>query len=204
MSVVMPFHRKTRFALGAAAVLGSLCVVILALQKTGTLSVSTLGGNDRGPVEVVDQAAEQAPWRVRVFPAGTGGRAAPAQTKAVSKQRDAVEETVTSVYDALLLQPAAIETMGGKELGPGVGAALERSKLSPSAEISDLQTTRRHARIGIQADGGRHAAARLKITAKAQVDGDPIRFRQEITMWLERTGKRWKVVAFEGSQRQLR
>jgi hypothetical protein len=204
MSFVIPTHRKSRMLVGAAALLGILVVAILALQRSGTLPTTASSVDDRAPIEVVDQATEQAPWRVRVFPAGTGGKPGAAQMKAIKGQRDDLEGTVTAVYDALLLQPAAIKSMSGKELTPDVAAALERSKLSPSSEVEELRTTKRRARIGIQAKGARHAAARLDVTARALVDGEDVRFRQQITMWLERAGRGWKVVAFEGSQRQLR
>jgi hypothetical protein len=204
MSIVIPTHRKSRLLVGAAALVGILVVAILVLQRSDVLPTTASSADDRAPIEVVDQAVEQAPWRVRVFPAGAGGKPAAAQMRTIKRQRDALEGTVTSVYDALLLQPAAIASMSGKELTQGVASALERSKLSPSSEVEDLRTKKRRAQIGVQAKGAKHAAARLDVTATALVDGEPVRFRQQVTMWLERAGRTWTVVAFEGKQKRLR
>lgn len=203
MSIAVPTHKKSRILLGAAALLGALFLAILALRQTGTLPASAPSDSDRGPIEVVDQAPEQAPWKVRVYPAGAGTPSR-SQKKAVEGQRGSVEAAVTAVADALLLEPAAIEAMSGKELAPDAAAALARSKLSPPADMEDLQATARRVKIGIEANEARHAAARLAITAKGTLGDEPVRFRQQITMWLERSGGRWKIVAFDGSQRQLR
>lgn len=204
MSIVAPTHRISRMVVGMAAAVGLLLLTILALRVGGGLPATAPNDSDRGPIQAVDQAPEQARWKVRIFPAGTGGRPSRSQIKAINRQIDAVQGTATTVYDALLLQPAALEAMSGKEVSKEAAAALTRSKLTPPADLEDLQTTDRRARIGIRANGVRHAAARFTVTAKGVVDGSKVRFRQKVTMWLERSGGRWTVVAFDGSQRPIR
>lgn len=134
----------------------------------------------------------QAKWEVKVFPAGVG-KPTKAQKKVVSAQREPLQATVATLFDSLLLD----DRVAGGVMTKEAAKALERSKLTLPKGMTEVQTMRRVAKVGVD-DKATHAAAKVVLTFKGSVDGKVAKLRQRATLWLEREGNGWKVIAFEG------
>jgi hypothetical protein len=200
MSTMVNVQRRLWVPVAAGAV-----TVALALVLLGLLAVPTGNPADSGEVPPVaigpdGEALPQAKWQVSVFPSGIG-KPSKSQKTAVSKQRDTLRGVVADVFDALILRK---DTGRLKELAtPGAAAALQRSKLQLPKDMTEVETLRRSARVGVD-EKATHAAARVLITFKGVLDDKAVRMQQRSTLWLQKSGAGWRVIAFSGTMGRLR
>jgi hypothetical protein len=155
-------------------------------------------------VSVTDTSIPQATWEARVFPAGVLGKPSKTQKKLVKRERPKVIAAVTDVYDALILAPGKVDDLSGTALSPAAAQALRSSRLVLPDGMNDVETTKRIARIGIQVEGGRRAAAKVAVWYNGLINDKPVKVVQRSTLWLEAAGKRWLVIAFDGTQGRVR
>jgi hypothetical protein len=87
--------------------------------------------------------------------------------------------------------------------GPARGA-FRRSGAGVPEGAKEVRTLRRTARVTIQATSAKRAAASVTVIARGMVDGRDFKFRHRSELWLERTKKGWKVIAFDIDQRPMR
>lgn len=87
--------------------------------------------------------------------------------------------------------------------GPARGA-FRRSGAGVPEGAKEVRTLRRTARVTIQATTAKRAAASVTVIARGMVDGRDFKIRHRSELWLERTKKGWKVIAFDIDQRPMR
>lgn len=180
------------------AVLIALCLAVVYLEPVTPSSA-------KGAARSSDVAAlAQAPWRIRVHPAGvTGGLKTRAKTR-LSGQKAALRALVRQTYDAMFLNPQKISEVIHTRFSPEAGFALMKSKAGFPKQSTNIQTRVRRARLGIQASNARHAAGQVFIVATGITPSERIRIRHTATLWLRRVHTNWRVVAFEIDQERVR
>jgi hypothetical protein len=200
MSTMVNVQRRMWVPVVAGAV-----TVALALVLLGLLAVPTGNPSEAGKVPPVaigpdGEALPQADWKVNVFPTGVG-KPTKGQRVAVSQQRDKLRTVVADVFDALILRK---NTARLKSLAtPGAAKALGRSELQLPKDMTEVETIRRSARVGVD-EKATHAAARILITFKGMLNDKPVRMQQRSTLWLQKSGAGWRVIAFSGTMGRLR
>ncbi|HWL65839.1 MAG TPA: hypothetical protein VNP73_07685 [Actinomycetota bacterium] len=194
MSFVVPSQRRLVWPLAVA--LAAAAVTGLALYlPTRSHHVPTSPG---APAVV---AATVADWELAIYPAGSaglGGVSKKAKAR-VEAQRKPLATLIQDLYDALFLDPTKLEKAIGIHLEKTAGAALIKDAGLPKG-LDELEITTRKARVGISVAGADNAAAKVKITGVATRDGRRTGFKHESTLWLERSHKEWKVIAFDLKQ----
>ena len=201
MSTMIPGERRAWLPLAAG-----LSLLIAGIWGMLVLPRREIPSSHRSTdsVGVTDPSIPQAAWEAKVFPAGILGKPSPKLKNLVAKEREEVLTTVREVYDALLLAPGKLKGLSGNAMTPAAAAALASSKLKLPDGMNDVQTTKRTARIGIQVDNGRHAAASVSVWYRGRIKDKEVKVLQRATLWLQGDGKRWLVFAFDGTQGQVR
>lgn len=198
VSIVAPIQKRPWVAI-AIAVMVALVVTIAAavMLQPGRRLLSRGGAAAEETVPEVPQAR----WTFDTGPAGGVGKLTKQQSTALRRQRGPLRATVKSVYGALFLDPSALPAVLRSSFSPGAARSFKRARAG-IAVAGTVRTTYRGADISMQPlDGVRRAVATVAVRA-AEVDGDG-RMLHQATLWLERPGDRWKVVAFDVSQTPL-
>ena len=198
MSVIADGLKRQRLplmAILAAIVMAGL--VWLSLVETRTPSTST-GGSVAAP------GVRQPDWKIDVSVEGRLGKLTAADKAAFNKARPMVVTLVEDLYDSIFLNTASLDELVRTTFTRGAAASLKETKLGLPADAVDVEIIRRAADIGLEASGSRHAAAEVTVIAKGAVDGTPVKVRHASTLWLERQGPDWKVIAFEVTQGPLK
>ena len=201
MSTMIPGERRALLPLAAG-----LSLLVAGIWGMLVLPRREIPSSHRpsDSVSVTDPSIPQARWQANVFPAGVLGKPSPKLKNLVGKERDEVVGTVREVYDALLLAPGRLKDLRGKALSVAAADALASSELRVPEGMNDVRTTRRTASIGIQVDGGRSAAARVSVWYRGRIKDEPVTLLQRSTLWLEGEGKKWMVIAFDGTQGRVK
>lgn len=143
---------------------------------------------------------EQAPWRIKTFPVAKGGDFTKDLRKSWLRQRPKIEKVVRGVYDELFLDGRAGRGELRDDFANGSGRALLDSAAGLPRGARRVETVRRSARIGVTARRPTRAAAQVVIGVKGLRLRRSFRLRHRSTLWLERDGGRWRVIAFEIDQ----
>ena len=198
MSIAAPSRNRTWVLVAsgiAAALVGFGAVVYVNLPSDRVISPGTPVTESGTPI------VEQAPWSIEVSPAGATHRVSKAQKAAVVRQKAGVTALVQEVYDALLLERAALQKVADERFAGEAGAAFIRASKGILPAADELKLERRTARIGIDVNGARRAAARIRIRVSATKGGREAVALNTATLWLERNQKGWRVFAYEIDQR---
>lgn len=188
--------KKNRWSLLAAG------LSVLALASFWVLAAewATPGpGGATGAVRPIPQAA----WEVKAYPAPNADGISASDREAFLREKDVVVGTITSLYDALFLEPDRVERVVRSSLTPAASRALESSRMGLHAKVEDVRTTARFVRVGVQVDGGLRAAAVVRVEARALRESSPIRVWHRARLWMEKTPDGWQVVAFDAEQGRL-
>lgn len=148
----------------------------------------------------VAPASEQAPWKVKTVPAGALEKLGKPTKALVTKQGTDVERLVRNVYDAELMTPQALPKVIGNSFTPRAATSFEHARLGVPKGASDVRSTRREARIGIDAAGARSASADVTLAVTGHLEGHKVRLVQRSTLWLQRLEGHWRVVGYDVSQ----
>lgn len=188
-------------AIGAAALLAA----VIALGVVKTISDRPAGTRvvDRAPAAVIGSDGEplsQADWKVSVYPAGVGKPGKDHKAR-VTKQRDDLKKLVRSISDSLLLEGDVGELKGA--FTPAVSQRLSRSRLGLPKGMTEVQTIRRSAKIGVD-ENAAHAAARITVAYTGDMEGRRIKMLHKLDLWLQRNSNGWRVIAFSGTAGQNR
>ncbi|MDP9069637.1 MAG: hypothetical protein M3N53_15035 [Actinomycetota bacterium] len=201
MSVVAPDEDRVWVVAG---------VSIAAVLLVGLL---LLGGGDRAEPVVSHDAPgaprteklvppPQARWKITTHSAGVVEPVTKAQQRAVARQRPALSALVRRVYDALFVHPGRSRAVLRDTFTRRAAGAFRRSGAGV-ATAGVASTTLRRADIGIApTDGARLAVATVAVRAQADEPG-ATRFLHRSTLWLERSQRLWKVIAFSIDQGRL-
>jgi hypothetical protein len=126
-----------------------------------------------------------------------------ADKAAFNKARPSVATLIEDVYDGIFLEPGTLRDVVAQTFTKTAASSLPKDLGFPEG-VSDVEILRRRANVGIQARGARHAAAEITVAAKGVVNETNVRLLHDATLWLERDGSEWKVIAFEVTQRPLK
>jgi hypothetical protein len=156
---------------------------------------------DRPTVTPPTGGVEQAAWKVSFSRAGTSGKLSKRAVTRLRAQRPRLTTAVRAASDAMFLGGGAPASSYFR--GPARGA-FRRSNAGAPEGAKEVRTLRRAARVTIQATTARRAAASVTVIARGVVGGRDFKVRHRSQLWLERTKKGWKVIAFEIDQRPMR
>jgi hypothetical protein len=183
---------------GIAGALAALLLGVACSHTTGS-------AGDGTPVAMPPSAPviEQAEWRISAHPSGNIGPMSKRELRRVRAESFPLRRAVTEVYDALFLDPAARPAVLNKRFAARAARALPARSGVP-ASVEKVRTTLRKADIGIDASGARRAAAKVKIRARGIASGERFALLHRGTLWLEKKGGTWKIMAFDVRQKRLR
>jgi hypothetical protein len=149
-------------------------------------------------------AAEQASWSIRAYPAGLLAPLRKKEKARLRDQRKKLSSILREVYDALFFHPGGARRVLRRWFTARSARALLRSRVGPPSGTELLRTTKRVAVIGIDASSARRAAARVRLQARLLKDDRWLRIRHLSTLWFERSGGGWEIIAFDVDQEQVR
>ena len=156
------------------------------------------------PTATAPTAIAQAPWQIRSAPADVSARVTKAQRREVARQARRVSRVLKRVYGALFLRPETRRSVLRDHLVPHAARALHRSGAGFPAKAQRVKTVRRLARISVDPLGPRRAVVAVTLRVRGLVEGNVARVRHRATLWLQRSGGSWKVIAFELDQQPVR
>lgn len=174
----------------AAVIAASLMIAAL---RDNPVTVFSLGGIDVPP----PVAAVGPPWATAAFPVGMHRALDRNQRARFEIQRARVRTVTHDLIDALMLDPSSITAASRASMTSSAAKAIRRAIPLVPARATGVEAIRRVGRIGIQAPAFKAAAAEMKITLRAIVDGRPVKWRDNVTLWMERDGQMWRVLAFD-------
>lgn len=198
MSVIADSLKRQRLPLltiVAAAVMAGL--VWLSLAQTQLPSPST-------GVPVAAPEVKQPPWKTEVSVEGRLGKLTAADKAAFNKARPRVVGLIENLYDVIFLGTGSVDELIAASFSKEAAASLKETKLGLPANATNVKIVRRKAQIGLEASRSRHAAAEITVVAEGEVDGKEVKVQHASTLWLERDGAEWKVIAFEVKQGPLK
>ena len=198
MSVIANSLKRQRLpllALMAAAVMAGLVWLSLAQTRVSSPSSSS---------SVAAPGVTQPPWKTEVSVEGRVGKLTAADKAAFNKARPEVVALVQNLYDVIFLGSGSVDELVATSFSKEAGASLKETKLGLPDAATNVEIVRRTADIGLAASRSKHAAAQVTVVAKGEVQGSPVKVRHASTLWLERDGADWKVIAFEVTQGPLK
>jgi hypothetical protein len=176
----------------AAAVAVSVAVAVLWRHPHAT--------NTNSQPFTAAPAAEQAPWKVKGFAAGALAKVGKKDKAAVATQLSAVESLVRGVYDAQLMDPKDLPKVVQRSFTHAAATTFEKARLGVPKGATDVRSTTRHARIGVNVADTKSAAAEVTIAVVGELKGQKIRINQHSTLWMQRLEGKWQVVGYDVSQ----
>jgi hypothetical protein len=145
-------------------------------------------------------AAEQAPWVIKTFPAGAISKIGKSERELAANRADAVEGIVKDVYNAELMDPGSLPKVLDRSFTPQAAKGFAKAGLGVPKGASDVRSTTRRARIGVDVVSGRAAAADVKISLVGELKGDTVKITQRATLWMQRDQRHWRVVGYDVKQ----
>ncbi len=180
----------------------AVAIAILVIAGVAILNrpapLKTAGGGDPATDES-GPALEQAKWKFATETAGKG--ISGSEKKKALREGTQVQATIAELYEALYLDPNDLSRATDATMTPQAARSLRSSNLPLPNELRRIQTTERRGRIIFGPRDLDHAAARIAIEARAEAGKKTVRFTHQATLWLERNGKRWTVIAFDALRR---
>jgi hypothetical protein len=144
--------------------------------------------------------AEQARWDIETFPAGALSKIGKADRALVANRAAAVEGIVKDVYDAELMDPQSLPKVLDRAFTPKAAESFAKAGLGVPKGASDVRSTTRRARIGVNVLGGTAAAADVTISLVGDLKGDKLKITQHATLWMQRDQRHWRVVGYDVKQ----
>lgn len=177
-----------------AVIAGAAMVVAasIAIQALRAHPVVVSRRDAPGPLAAIDATR----WDVRVFPVGTHGGLSKPQRKRFEAQRASVTKIVRKVFGALAGEPG-LDAIVAKHFTSDAARALFKAKAALPRGTTKVELGRRAASIGIQGTPPRAAAARVKVSGAAEIEGRSYRWSDRATLWMQRGKSGWRVVAFD-------
>lgn len=174
---------------GLGVVLLIAAVALLLLMNPGNK-----GGRRGGSL---GEGLPQAQWKFTSFPiAGQKG-------KLPGEQEKALEKLIRRWSDAVYLFPGDLRRSTQRYFTTPAANAFRASDVGLPKGAREVQTRRRAARIWIDIDGARRAAAHVEVIATGRSSSGEFRTASDTRLWLERDGNAWKVIGYDVDQRPL-
>jgi hypothetical protein len=199
VSLTVPTQKRIWLPVAAGA---------LMLSMIATASLSTLVSRDAEPSNPTEAALlpsvlDQAPWKIKVHVAGALGGPTKKERARVDAQRKSLRQLVREIYTAMFLARGELKDVVDRRFSPLAAAALKKSDAGLPEGATSVQTTTRDARVSVDAQRANQAGATVTLRFKAVVKGEPLRVGHRATLWMERTGRHWSVIAFDVKQGRL-
>ncbi len=175
--------------------------LVIAIAVVAAFLIRDLTGGGRGEDDPRDPTLhiKQAGWDIRSYViGGRYVRGAPEQPPVAASR--ALAAVVTNFHEALLLKPSRLDEVVKKYFTEGAARALRDSKVGIPKNAEEVRTTRRFARIGIDAAGASRAAVLVELAARGKAGSRRFKSAVESRLWLEKTGSGWKVIAYQLDQ----
>ena len=180
------------------AVLTAVAAVIAASLMIAALRDNPVTAFSFGAIEAPRPvAAPGPPWDTAAFPVGMHRSLDRKQRARFETQGRRVRMVTHDLIDALMLDPARVAAASRATMTSSAATAIRRAIPLVPARATAVEAIRRVGRIGIQAPAFKAAAAEMKVTLRATVDGRTVRWRDNVTLWMERDGRTWRVLAFD-------
>jgi hypothetical protein len=182
------------------ALVAAILVSLIVLRESGEApsrpgATSSDGGSTLPSIR-------QAKWRIR---AEVIGRPLPKKRRDnLIRHRDRIATSIKQAYEGLFLDPGRLRSSLRGVVATAAARQLIREDAGVPARATRVKTIARRARIWIQPGPFRRAAAKVVIRARATLGRRTQRVRHVATLWLERRGSKWKVVAYDFNKRPLR
>ena len=176
--------------------------IVAAIALAVGFLIADLGGNDGRPGNVNDPTlrGEQAAWDIRSFV--IGGRYVDGAPKTPPPDLEGdLSQVVTEIHDALFLRPSRLDDVTKRFFSSAAAKSFEKASIGIPKNADEVQTTRRRARIGVEAASTERATALVQITAEGEAGGETFRSSAESNLFLEKTDSGWKVIGYEVEQR---
>ncbi|MGH2756483.1 MAG: hypothetical protein ACRDI3_01700 [Actinomycetota bacterium] len=198
MSTAAPSSRLG-WRLLPAVIAGAVMVIVASVtidalrSNPGVIPIPGAAGG----APVVRAASIDAPaWDMRVFPVGTRGGLSKIQRRHFEAQRPAVAKIVRKVFGAMAGE-RGLDEIVALHFTKDAARALARSDVAVPANATRVVIRRRKASIGIQGTPPNTAAAEVTLSAKAEIGSRVVRWSDRATLWLERSKRGWRVIAFD-------
>lgn len=153
-----------------------------------------------GPSRQPERRIAHAQWHVRAERVGGGRLAKPLQRRAPVLRRSAVTAVKRS-YGALFGSRRRRAALRGS-FSRRAARVLLRSRAGVPERARLLATVRRRARVRLQGPRLTRAAAEVRVVARIRLGKRRVRLVHDALLWLERTKRTWRVIAFEFDQRR--
>ena len=193
----IPEEEKKKKKKGWLIPLGVGLVVVLLIAAVASLLLMNPAGKKGAGRGASRGVGPQAQWQFTAFP--IGGK----KTDVPTDQTRAIEGLIRRWSEAVYLYPADLRRSTQRYFTTGAANAFRSSDLGLPQDASEVQTKKRTARIWIDVDGARRAAARVEVIATGQSSSGEFRSASQSHLWLEREGNAWKVIGYEVDQRPL-
>jgi hypothetical protein len=188
---------------GVALIVGAIVAFLITHHTAHAPTRPTAGGPSATPVSS-PSPLPQAKWRVRAFPAGVVGHVTKKDLKAVRRQESRASHAIKNVYNALLLEPSDLKRVTRVHFEHGAGRVFLHTHARLPGPIRRVRTTRRSLQIGIDAKSASQAVATVFVSFKGQHNSRKVKINLKSTLWLERSHRSWKVLAWRAQQRPRR
>lgn len=195
MSAIAESLRRQRMPLLTIA-----AIVLLGAVAWAAVSRTTADHLSRPDYPVAAPAIEQAEWRIDYAAQGRFGKLTKDQLARYAAQKVKAAALVQGVYDGIFLQAARLQQLIRDSFSADAARSLEAQKFGFPAGATDVKTTRRRARIALDAGTADYAIARVTVLAGGTVGKRTVEVEHRSTLWMERGEGGWKVIAFDLKQ----
>ena len=144
----------------------------------------------------------QAKWSIRSEVIGP--RLPKKRRDNLMRHRARIAAGIKQAYEGLFLDPARLRRSLRGVATTTAARHLIREGAGVPVRATRVKTLARKARIWIQPGRLRRAAAKVVVRARATMGGKTRRVRHHATLWLERRGSKWRVVAYDFNERPVR
>jgi hypothetical protein len=190
------------------AAVAALVAAATALGVLVVLAIVARGDQEARPAPRPTPAEEpspsrivQAQWRIEVRAAGATRAMSKRDRRRLRAQRPRTAKLVRSLYEALYLRPGARSAAIDAAFSPVAGRSFRRlDAIGMPERATRVKTLVRSARVSIEAPRARRAVAAVRVRARGRVGARTVRLFHRATLWLERSGARWRVVAYDVEQ----
>lgn len=178
----------------AVALAAGLTLLVLWKQHTRTST---------GPSQPFSAApaTEQARWEIKTVPAGAITHVDKDDRALAEKQGKSVEHVIRDIYDTQLLDPRDLPKVLRTTFTAAAAKSFEHSGFGIPKGATEVKSTKRVARIGVDVAGARSASADVTIALVGRLKAQALRITQHSTLWMQRGDEgNWRVVGYDVSQ----
>lgn len=198
MSIIAPALRRSWWPYAVAA----LGLSILAIAAATLAPRGSSDAPSAAPASVAAPGVEQPAWTSRAFVRPkSAAKAAKKQT--FSKGAVAAEATVAQVFDSLFLEPGELDKALSRTFEGPAAKQFRSAKLGLPNGASEVAIESRALKLSLDPDA-RSAVALVRIKLAGQAGSGAFALSHQATLWMERDGKAWKVIAFDAQQGPLK